>query len=102
MKFNQAGDVIEHPKLGKGEWLVVATQMAGGSHGGGMNGHDDYPNGHQLVLRQLIPGTHQDIAWTVNERRFFQSGSFIDTSMLPYLTPIRRLSTRFTRVVDEK
>ena len=81
--FNVAGQVITHPRL-EGEWVVVATQMAGGSSGGGMNGHE-------IVLRQtMMPGSN-DIDWGKKEKRFYQSGCFIDEAMLTNPTVVRDL-----------
>lgn len=89
-KFNQVGDVIQHPKLGKWCWLVMATSMTGGQTSGGMNGHDDWPDGHQLVLRKMRTGLTQisDINWSEEgEKRFYQSGCFCDKVMLSYIKP---------------
>ena len=88
--FNRAGQVIRHLRL-KGEWVVVATQMEGGSTGGGMNGHDDWPDGHQIVLRQtMMPGSN-DIDWRTKEKRFYQSGCFTDEAMLTNPKVVRDL-----------
>lgn len=87
-KLNKAGDVIVHPRL-RGEWIVMATQMAGGDTGGGMNGHDDWPDGHEIVLRRLDES--RNIDWKTQEKRFYQSGCFNDESMLTGTTLIRRM-----------
>jgi hypothetical protein len=84
--LNQPGDVIAYPKLGRGQWVVVATCMTGGGTGHGPG--DVYPDGHQLILRRLKGDV---VDWTVPEKRFYQSGSFVDSVMLPYLKPVRRL-----------
>ena len=60
---------------------MVAAQMAGGSEGGGMTGHDDWPDGHQIVLRKL-DNNSQLIDWSVPEIRYYQSGCFNDDVML--------------------
>ena len=82
-RFNVAGQVITHPKL-DGEWLIVATQMAGGSSGEGMSGHDCYPDGYEIVLREVLSysGMIPEIDWKKKEKRFYQSGCFNDESML--------------------
>jgi len=82
--FNWPGDVLVHRKLGAGEWVVVSTCLTGGGTGHG--GYDVYPDGHQLTLRRLKPGTDQ-IDWAVDEQKFYQSGSFVDAVMLPYVKP---------------
>lgn len=79
-KLNWPGDVLAHKKL-SGLWVVVAAQMAGGESGGGMNGHDDWPDGHQIVLRKL-DNNGQVIDWSVPEIRFYQSGCFTEENML--------------------
>jgi hypothetical protein len=95
-KFNVAGQVITHPKL-KGEWIIVATQMAGGETGGGMNGHDDWPDGHELVLRRVLwtsagAGRIECVVdWKVPEKRFYQSGCFTDDVMLTNPAVVRDL-----------
>lgn len=89
-RFNVAGQVITHPRL-KGEWVIVATQAAGGSSGEGMSGHDDYPDGHEIVLRQtMMPGSN-DIDWQTKEKRFYQSGCFNDDVMLTNPKVVRDL-----------
>jgi len=95
-RFNVAGQVIAHPKL-KGEWVIVATQMAGGSTGCGMNGHDDYPDGHEIVLRKarcssLGGGCVEfGIDWKTPEKRFYQDGCFVDEVMLTNPKVVRDL-----------
>jgi hypothetical protein len=89
--FNVAGQVIVHSRL-TGEWVIVATQMAGGSSGEGMNGHDDYPDGHQLVLRKLVQGSLENIDWKEKEQRFYQSGCFIEEAMLTNPKMLRDLT----------
>jgi hypothetical protein len=92
-KFNVAGQVINHPKL-KGEWIIVATQMAGGSSGEGMSGHDDYPDGHEIVLRKLVQATSGIIDWSVPEKRFYQSGCFIPEVMLTNPEVVRNMAKK--------
>ena len=86
--FNRTGQVLVHPKLGKGEWVVVSTCMTGGGTGHGPG--DVYPDGHQLTLRRLKQGTDQ-IDWSKDEQEFYQSGCFTDEVMLPYVKPVRKL-----------
>lgn len=83
--MNSAGDVLKDEKLGSGEWVVVSTVMTGGGTAHGP--HDVYPNGHQLTLRKLIEGTDK-IDWKAKEKKFYQSGCFIESAMLrePVLT----------------
>jgi hypothetical protein len=88
-KLNQAGDVLTHPKLGPGEWIVVSTAMAGGGTGHGP--HDVYAPGHQLTLRRLKDGTNE-IDWVIGERKFHQSGDFRPEVMLEDATLVRSLS----------
>jgi len=86
--LNFAGDVLTHPRL-KGEWVVVATQMAGGETGGGMTGHDDWPDGHEIVLRML--DERGGVDWKAPEKRFYQSGCFNDEAMLKGARLVRRM-----------
>jgi hypothetical protein len=86
--LNQVGDVIAHRKIGPGEWVVVSTCMTGGGTGHGP--HDVYPDGHQLTLRLLKPGTNE-IVWSRRAVKLYQSGCFTDAVMLPYLKPRRKL-----------
>ena len=87
-KLNKAGDVVVHPRL-KGEWVVMASQMAGGETGGGMSGHDNWPDGHEVVLRKL--DKYGGIDWKTPEKRFYQSGFFNEKSMLTGTTLVRRM-----------
>ena len=89
-RFNVAGQVITHQKL-KGEWIIVATQMAGGFAPGG---HDDYPNGHEIVLRNLMWGSSENIDWSVPEKRFYQSGCFIPEVMLTNPKVVRSMAKK--------
>lgn len=86
--MNKVGDVITDPKLGRGEWVVIATVMAGG---GIAMFNDRYPDGHRLTLRKLKRGTNE-INWKVPERQFYQSGCFVDEVMLPSPKLVRRLA----------
>lgn len=89
-RFNVAGQVVMHPKL-RGEWVVVATRMAGGSSGEGMSGHDDWPDGHEIALRKTWMSGSNDIDWSVPEKRFYQSGCFNDDVMLTNPKVVRDL-----------
>lgn len=74
-KFNQIGDVLQHPKLGLGEWVV--TQAGGETC--------------DVVLRPLK--VDQDrIDWSRRELRFSQDGNFDEKEMLRYTPPIRRIN----------
>ena len=79
-KLNWPGDVLAHKKL-SGLWVVVAAQAAGGETGGGMSGHENHPDGHQIVLRK-VGNDGQSIDWSVPEIRFYQSGCFTEENML--------------------
>jgi hypothetical protein len=80
MKLNKIGDLISHPKLGRGVYRVVGTAMTGGGRG-----HNDvYPDGHELTLMEEIEG---EINWKKKPKRFWQSGSFVEEKMLPYCKP---------------
>lgn len=85
-RFNQRLDVIKHPKLGPGEWLVAEVGMGGGGTGHGPG--DIYPDGHQLTLYRLRGG---QVCWGVEPKRFFQSGSFSDDVMLPFVPPLHKM-----------
>jgi len=86
--MNKTEDVIKHKKLGKGEWVVISTTMTGGGTGHGP--HDIYPDGHQITCRKLKPNSNE-IDWTVKEKKFYQSGSFINEVMLKDPTLVRRI-----------
>lgn len=90
-KLNQIGDILSHPKIGPGEWLVVSTTMTGGGTGHGP--HDVYPDRHKLTLRRVKKGTDQVISWSADAaRHFYQSGCFREDVMLDYVKPLRRAS----------
>jgi len=80
---NHIGDLITHPKLGPGTYRVTATAMTGGGTGHGP--HDIFPNGHQLTL---MPEQDGVIDWKAEPKRFYQSGCFVDSMMLPYCQPL--------------
>jgi spermidine synthase len=63
---------VQHviPKVG--EYTVLATEYGGGSRGGGMNGHDDYPDGHKVTAKP-VKGRGPKVS-------FYQTGCF--TAML--------------------
>jgi hypothetical protein len=82
MKLNKTGDVIEHPKLGPGLYRVVSTTMTGGGTGHGPL--DVFPDGHQLTLMRECDGV---IDWTKKPKRFYQTGCFVDSVMLPHCEP---------------
>ena len=84
-KHNQPGDIIRHEKLGGDMWVVMATAMTGGGTGHGP--WDVYPDGHQLTLRPIVGG---EIDWSAPEKKFYQSGCFIDEVMLPPHVPVIR------------
>ena len=92
-KHNQIGDVIRHPKLGHGEWIVVCTAMTGG----GGSRYDQFPDGHQLTLRKITKKNRIKN----NEVKFYQSGSFTDLVMLPsYITPERQMNIDYACIED--
>ena len=77
--------------LDAGEYVVVKTTFDGGSTGGGMNGHDDYPDGHHVICKAL----NSDGSYNPNgvEASFYQSGCF--TCMLPDIEPVRKMEMKF-------
>jgi hypothetical protein len=86
-QYNQVGDVITHPKLGKGEYVVSSTVMTGGGTGHGQ--FDVYPDGHQVTLHPI--GEDNIVNMQNKPKQFYQSGCFIDEVMLPYCKPIRNV-----------
>ena len=85
MKTNKIGDLISHPKLGDGLYRVTDISMTGGGTGHGP--HDIYPDGHHITLMREIDGV---IDWSKKPKRFYQSGCFIESVMLPYCEPIKQ------------
>lgn len=83
MKLNKIGDLIKHPKLGEHEHRVIATAKTGGGTGHGP--HDKYPDGHQITL---MPEEGGHVDWRSEPKKFFQSGCFDESVMLPYCQPI--------------
>jgi hypothetical protein len=41
------------PSRGEAKFVVVRAEMEGGQEGGGMNGHDSYPDGLHIMARRL-------------------------------------------------
>ena len=68
--------------LQPGKFVVYKTSYEGGSSGGGMNGHDSYPDGHRVFCESTIEPEIK-----VN---FYQSGSF--TAMIVDIKPIAKMS----------
>ncbi len=62
----------------EGEYIVYKAYSGGGSKGGGMTGHDDYPDGWH-VFCEREDGVKVD---------FYQSGCF--TAMIEDIEPIRK------------
>lgn len=63
---------VQHTIPKVGEYIVLSTEYGGGSVGGGMNGHDDYPDGHRVTAK-LAKGRGPQVS-------FYQTGCF--TAML--------------------
>jgi len=63
---------IQHVVPPPGEYKVLSVSFGGGGHGGGMNGADDYPDGHRVEAK-LRSGKGPIVS-------FYQSGCF--TAML--------------------
>lgn len=66
------------PERGKANFVVVRAEMQGGADGGGMNGHDRYPDGLHITARRLVPadgglGDYDDSAETIE---FYLDGCF--------------------------
>lgn len=75
-----------------GEYVVIRTSYDGGSFGGGMNGHDDYPNGHRVYAQKLNKqGKYDDKGLTLN---FYQSGCF--NAMNTEVPAVRVMKMSFT------
>jgi len=56
------------------EFVVFRAESEGGSTGGGMNGHDDYPDGWHIMARELnADGTYNPDGVVVD---FYHSGCF--------------------------
>ena len=51
---------------------MLSTEYGGGGRGGGMNGHDDYPDGHKVTSKP-VKGRGPKVS-------FYQTGCF--TAML--------------------
>lgn len=69
-----------------GKYIVYKTTYDGGSSGGGMNGHDDYPNGHHVFCVKVDnPKIKVD---------FYQSGCF--TAMIENIKPIGKAKQTWT------
>ena len=84
MTKNKVGDVISHAKLGKKLWIVVKTQMTGGCQG-----RDPYPDGHQITC---LPINGAKIDHRFNSKKYYQSGCFNDTVMLPFIKPLKQFT----------
>jgi hypothetical protein len=74
-----------------GEYIVTDVRMDGGSSGGGMSGHDDYPDGWHVTAKKLG-------SMSVGERKynpegfeisFYQSGCF--SCMMPNVEVQRKM-----------
>jgi len=61
------------PSRGKAEFVVERAEMEGGSTGGGMNGHDDYPDGWHINARRLKNSVYDPKG---EEIEFYMSGCF--------------------------
>lgn len=81
-----------------GKFVVVETRMCGGQVGGGMNGHDDYPDGWHVKVKRLVQVDSPRVGYKYCDWNqtysFYQSGCF--TVMHPDLQPIAKME----RVVD--
>lgn len=55
------------------EYVVIRANMKGGSTGGGMNGHDDWPDGMHITAKALKKGL-----WNENGKKikFYHDGCF--------------------------
>jgi hypothetical protein len=78
-------NIADHPELA-GEYVVDRTSFSGGSEGGGMNGHDDYPDGHHVYCKRLEDQTI--------EVDFYQSGCF--TAMIEKIKPVGKATRTIT------
>ena len=99
-KLNKVGDIVEHPKIGNGTFIVVKTAYTGGGTGHGP--HDVYPDGHQIKLlpvkvrRGVKSGAIKkvDINNDAKPIEFYQSGCF--TNMIEYIKPIAHVKLGYT------
>lgn len=105
-KFNEVGDIIEHPKFGKGTFIVVKTAYTGGGTGHGP--HDVYPDGHLLKLLpcRVVKGMKSgivkrvDIANDHKPLEFYQSGCFTHTVMVDYVKPILKVKVQYAAALN--
>jgi hypothetical protein len=80
---------VQHVVPKVGEYVVVATEYGGGIRGGGMNGHDDYPDGHQ-VFAVPVKGRGPKVS-------FYQTGCF--TAMLEKPKVVAKMAVKGGKVV---
>lgn len=71
--------------LEPGEYVVTSTSYDGGSSGGGMSGHDSYPNGHHVFCTKV----KERDPLLITNIDFYQSGCF--SAMVENITPVRKL-----------
>ena len=69
-----------------GEYVVDRVAFEGGSTDGGMNGHDDYPDGHHVYCKRLEDQTI--------EVDFYQNGCF--TAMIKKIKPVGKATRTIT------
>lgn len=81
------------------EFVVVDTAFTGGDSGGGMNGHDDYPDGWRVIAKELKP----DGSFSAEgiPLLFYQSGCFSNMIYPKDVTKDRTMCMWFLRD-DEK
>jgi len=75
---------VQHVIPPVGEYVVLATEYSGGSRGGGMNGHDDYPDGHKVTAKP-VKGRGPKV-------RFWQTGCF--NAMIENPTVVRKAGAK--------
>lgn len=71
-----------------GRYIVTKTAFDGGSWGGGMNRHDDYPNGHHVFCQKMLADGKLG-----EEVNFYQSGCF--TAMIENISPVGKVEFRY-------
>lgn len=82
-------------KLMTAEWVVTEAVSAGGSKGGGMSGHDYYPDGWRITAVMLDEeGEFFSQNYTVT---FYQSGSFQNMLEPKHVKLTGRMKMTFVR-----
>jgi hypothetical protein len=76
------GDVVSHPKLGDGRWIVIKAQIAGGGYAHGPG--DRYPDGYEVTFAKIYEDSKfLERDWRVDVKSFYLFGAFKDEAMLP-------------------